>query len=297
MGSVSTANSAILPWAANQKIRDAGSNGAITTLRTDGTQIYGAGYAFGSGSSFEGTFAADPNTGAINWLTDCHGDTYDVLPVGQVLYSVGHAHDCSAIGAYPDTNPRTWYRAMASTTYATGVNRGPDSYGWNYNGIAAAGLLAWNPAVSAGTYTGQSQGAWSLTGNANYISLGGEFPRINGLAQQGLARFAVRSLATNRRGPQSAATLTPTGSSPSTGRASLSWKAVWDQDNTALTYAVLRDGGNTPVFSTTVNSRFWILPTLGYTDTTTTGSHTYRIRVTDPLGNTITSGTTTVAVR
>ena len=61
MGSVdATDRGGSAPWAANQTIRDAVDNGAITSLRTDGKQIYGSGYAFGHGSNFEGTFAADP---------------------------------------------------------------------------------------------------------------------------------------------------------------------------------------------------------------------------------------------
>ena len=45
--------------------RSAGANGAISSLSTDGVQVYGSGYAFGAGASLEGTFAADPDTGAI----------------------------------------------------------------------------------------------------------------------------------------------------------------------------------------------------------------------------------------
>ncbi len=69
----------LVPWAANQTIQDS-DHGAITSLHTDGTQIFGSGYAFGAGASFEGTFGLDPDTGAINFLNDCHGDTYDTLP-------------------------------------------------------------------------------------------------------------------------------------------------------------------------------------------------------------------------
>ena len=79
-----------MPWAANQTIQDS-DHGAITSLHTDGQQIFGSGYAFGANASFEGTFGLNPDTGAINFLNDCHGDTYDTLPLGQVLYSVGHA--------------------------------------------------------------------------------------------------------------------------------------------------------------------------------------------------------------
>ena len=33
---------------------------------------------------------------------------------------------------------------------------------------------------------------WSVTGNNDYIAFGGEFPRVNGVDQQGLVRFARR---------------------------------------------------------------------------------------------------------
>ena len=50
---------------------------AVPALRTDGQKVYGSGYAYGTGN-FEGTFAADPSTGNITVVNDCHGDTYDV---------------------------------------------------------------------------------------------------------------------------------------------------------------------------------------------------------------------------
>ncbi len=61
------------------------------------------------------------------------------------------------------------------------------------------------PTLGIGSYTGQYQAAWSITGNSNYVALGGEFPTANGVAQQGLVRYAVRALAPNQRGPQSSA--------------------------------------------------------------------------------------------
>ena len=159
MGSVDATTGASLPWAANQKIRDAGDDGAIYSLRADSTQIYGTGYSFGwPGTNFEGTFAANPSTGAITVVNDCHGDTYDVLPLGGVIYSVGHAHDCSWIRSFPDTNPRVrWQRALAQTIAPFTTNIGPDNYGWNYNGMPASKVLHWFPQLPAGTYTG----AWT----------------------------------------------------------------------------------------------------------------------------------------
>ncbi|HWI01121.1 MAG TPA: laminin G, partial [Propionibacteriaceae bacterium] len=61
MGSLSTADGSVQRWDANQAIRDAGPNAAITSLRADGQQIYGTGYSFDIPTgNFEGTFAADP---------------------------------------------------------------------------------------------------------------------------------------------------------------------------------------------------------------------------------------------
>jgi PKD repeat protein len=290
MGSVDASTGATMPWAATNIIKDGSPNGAIDTLSTDGTSIFGAGYAFGSGSSFEGTFSADPYTGAVNWLNDCHGDTYSAFPIGQVLYAVSHEHDCSPIGSFPDTNPRVWHRATAFTTYATGVNTGPDTYGWNFAGIKDSTILHWYPTIPPGTYTGQSQGAWSATGNASYVALGGEFPSVNGVAQQGLVRFAVRSIAPNKVAPVPSANLNPTAVSTAPGVVHVSWTATWDYDNQTLHYDVIRDGVTTSFpYSKDQKSSFWQQPPMGFDDTGLApgSTHTYKIRVTDPLGNKI----------
>jgi hypothetical protein len=291
MGALSTATGATQPWAANAVIRDAGVNGAITHLKADATQIYGGGYAFGSGSTWEGTFALNPTTGAINWLNDCHGDTYDVFAAGQALYSVGHAHDCSAIHSFPDTSPRTWHRALAFTTYPTGTNTGPDSYGWNYNGRPASGLLHWYPTVSAGTFTGQSQGGWALTGNNTYVVMGGEFPKVNGINQQGLVRFALTPTAPNKVAPQASTGLVPTAATAGSGAAKVSWTTTWDMDNQLLTYRVLRDGVTT-INTSTKTSSFWQLTAMSFTDTGLAhgSTHSYKVQAIDPAGNVRYSG-------
>jgi hypothetical protein len=294
MGSLDAVTGATLPWAANQRIRNAGINGAIDSLATDGTQIFGSGWAYGTGASFEGDFGADPNTGAINFVDDCHGDTYSVFPVGRVLYSVGHRHTCEWIGAFKQTNPWSYHRAVAVTTYPTGVNTGPDDYGWDYSGLPSASPLNWWPDVALGTFTGQFQGAWSVTGNSNYIVLGGEFPTVNGTAQQGLVRFATPAIAPNKSGPVASSVVAPSALSISKGTARLTWPAAWDRDNGLLTYNLLRDGSTTPIYTTTMSSTFWNLPVMHFVDTgLSPGSvHTYKLQVVDPFGNKTTSAAT-----
>jgi hypothetical protein len=295
MGSLDVTSGGVLAWAANKTIRAGGSGTAITSLRSDGQQIFGSAFAYGGGN-FEGTFAANPSTGNITVVNDCHGDTYDVLPVGAVLYSVGHAHDCSWIRSFPDTNPRVrWQRALAETIAPKTTNIGPDNYGWNYNGLPASAVLQWFPKVPSGSYTGQYQGAWSLAGNASYVSLGGEFPSFNDVPQQGLVRTAVSARAPNRKGPtyttQPARPVpATTASSTSAGTVRVTFGTAWDYDNQTLTYELLRDGGSTAVSSTQIKSNFWTLPTGTLSDTgVAPGSHTYQVRIRDPFGNTLMS--------
>ena len=75
--------------------------------------------------------------------------------------------------------------------------------------------LDWYPTLTTGTISGQAQAAWSVTGNSNYIALGGEFPTVNSTGQQGLVRFAIKSLAPNKAGPHPFATLTPSAAAAS----------------------------------------------------------------------------------
>ncbi len=274
MAAVDPVTGASLPWAASSVIIDYGK-GAINSLTTDGTYLYGTGYAFGTGGKFEGTFSLNPGDGSIRWLVDCLGDTYDVEPIGDVVYNVSHAHDCTMIGQFPDTSPRVrWQRANAYTNAATGVNNGPDKYGWNYKNQPAPSMLHWYPDLAAGPYSGQGQAAWSVVGNSDYVALGGEFPRVNGKAQFGLTRFAVKDKSTNKVGPQydvlparpvPATTATAIGG----GTVRVSFGSAWDKDNQRLSYQVYRDKGTaneTLVKTLTADTNFWTVPTLAIND-------------------------------
>ena len=72
------------------------------------------------------------------------------------------------VGSFPDYDPRVWHHALAETTYPTGINNGPDSYGWNYRRSARTPtVLHWFPAFSIGSYTKQSQAAWTSPATRN----------------------------------------------------------------------------------------------------------------------------------
>jgi hypothetical protein len=292
IGAVNGSNGAIATWYSKPIPTKSGSNYSyVTNLVTDGTTVYGSADGEG-GHWFDGRFAAKLSNGALVWLDNCYGATYGVRVTGKVLYSVGHAHDCSSLGAFPETTPKTWHRTLAETTYKTGTDKTAPGSHSHYSHPPIPTLLHWFPTVSMGTYTGQYQAAWTVTGNSQYLALGGEFPRVNGKSQQGLVRFAVKALAPNKVGPTPSSAVTPSLSTPSAHTIKITWKSTWDQDNEKLTYEVLRDG-KTPVYTVGLWSAFWAsrVHTASFSDTglTTGSSHTYQIRVTDPLGNVFTS--------
>jgi hypothetical protein len=298
VGAVDAVSGVVGSFAVNGIVKDSGLNAGITSLTTDGKLVYGTGYAFGGGN-FEGTFAATA-AGALAWLEDCHGDTYSSAPVGPVIYTVSHAHTCATVGAFGETNPRTHHRALAFTTAAMGtlqhwVNGGQLG---DFGGRPAPRMLIWFPDLTPGTYTGQSQAAWSVAANGSYVVLGGEFPTVNGKPQQGLVRFAVSSLAPNKQGPMASAAdlavrATPTGP----GQVQVTYRTTWDRDNELLRYTVKRTDLATPLTVLPFYSRFWRISTGAYGDSGLTSgrTYTYQVTVTDPFGNAASSAPVSVA--
>jgi PKD repeat protein len=294
LGAVDATSGAAVAFAAGTVVNNTGSSSAILSLSTDRDTVYASGYTFGPGN-LEGVVAADPDTGAVRWIDDCHGDTYSVWASGTSAYVAGHPHVCSNIGGWPQTNPWSFYRAIAFSKAATGTV-GTET--GNFIGQPAPSLLHWFPTLDAGTYTGQSQGPWSVAGNSQYVVYGGEFPTVNGVAQQGLVRFAVSALAPNKVGPQGNDQLIPNLTSLAPGTVRVGWQTTWDKDNANLTYRVYRDGDTTtPVHQSTRTSTFWTRPAVAFTDSgLSTGTHRYRLTVTDPTGNTVTTAWSSIDV-
>lgn len=297
LGKVDTRAGALLPFQINSIVRNGGTNGAITTLASDGTSVFGAGYTFGRTSTLEGMFSVNWSDDTTNWIEDCHGDSYSIKPLGDVVYLAGHPHYCGNIGGFPQTEPWTHNRGLAFGKQATGTITA-ESHGYtNFAGNPSPPLLNWFPTLNAGTYTGQDQGPWTVNGNADYVVMAGEFTTVNNQPQQGLVRFARSGIAPNQRGPRvSGANLTPTLSSPTTGTVRVRWQANWDQDNENLVYEVRRNGA----VIATINqaSTFWRRPGMTFLDTSRVPgqSYTYRIFVRDPFGNEARSDTATITV-
>jgi PKD repeat protein len=296
VGALDPVSGATRTFAVNQLITNQGVNSAVFSLSSQGDMVYGTAYDYYGPGNLESAFAAKADGGALVWASTCRGDTYSSYPTGGALYLASHAHQCSNIGGFPEQNPQVFKFATALSTAAAGVNGTATIANANFAGKPAPALQNWFPTFATGTYTGQYQAGWSVTGNGQYVVYGGEFPRVNGTTQQGLVRFAVPSIAPNRIGPD-AALLTPAATVIADGTVRVSWTATADQDNENLTYRVYRDGGTKPFATATQASTWWNRPTMAVGDTgLSAGTHTYRVTATDPKGNVARSASITANV-
>ncbi|WP_259390803.1 hypothetical protein [Actinomyces sp. 2119] len=171
-------------------VSNSGDRSGIMSLEADAQGLYAVSYS--REGEFEGMLRADWDTGEITLMADCHGDSYDVYPAGDVVYVAGHTHDCSNIGGFADLD-NDYRHAVAYAASPSGTvqrNRVPGYV--SYEGNPATTLLdGFLPQFQIGSYTGTNQATWTVEGNDDYVVYGGEFLSVNGTAQQGLVRFAV----------------------------------------------------------------------------------------------------------
>ncbi|MEW2359031.1 LamG-like jellyroll fold domain-containing protein [Spirillospora sp. NPDC029432] len=297
IGAIDATTGALAPWSSRPIPSKSGTRYSyVTDLHVSGDTVFAS--ANGEGYHvFDGRFAAKAATGDLVWLDNCYGASYGIFAQDQSVYSVSHAHDCSSLGAFPETSPQTWHRALAETAYPTGTDQAPPGTGSHYSGQPVPSLLHWYPTLAMGTFTGQNQAAWAVTGTSEYIAMGGEFPRVNGTNQQGLVRFGVKDRAPNDEGPQASDLGTPAAEGISGGKVRVSVTTTWDMDNENLTYELLRDGGTEPVGTAQKGATFWKQPKVTLFDSTAEPgtSHTYRVRVKDAFGNAVTSAASNAA--
>ncbi len=263
----------------------------------DGSQVYYSAWAFTvngetPSGTFEGRAAVSPSNGNIIWINICKGDTYDAYPIGDVLYSVGHPHICAAAGAFPEQQAMSQpvQHVTAETTKRTSSK---------YEGYYHSKILRWYPKFIVGNISSATQAGWSVTGNKDYVAIGGEFPSVQGVAQQGLVRFAVKEKAPNKVGPNTyrfsgyGVTATPADSK---GNSKVTIFSTSDNDNVRLTYKLYRAGSSALLATQTVDATFWQSKSWTYTDKNVPKgtSLLYRLVVTDPFGNSRTFEDTTV---
>ncbi|MBN9153962.1 MAG: hypothetical protein J0J05_08265 [Microbacterium sp.] len=290
-----------LPWTAGTIVTNGAASGraGIWSLTTDGNSVYAAAWAQTSGQVLEGAIAADPGSGALRWLADCHGDHYGIYSDGTTVYTTNHVHDCETIGGFPNAVPAPGNQQHVAvyTAAAKGTTRTTTQAGYGrWGGNPAPALVSWFPTFATGTATGMGQSGWTITGNGEYVVIGGEFPSVNGAAQQGIARFSTHPDGGAKQGPRLSGTgWTPTAATDA-GTTRISIPNNWDRDDLNLRYELWEQGGAAPVDQTDVPSPFWTSTpvTLTASGIAPGSTHTYTVVARDGDGNIARSAPVTV---
>ncbi|MGC5224154.1 PKD domain-containing protein [Micromonospora sp. DT81.3] len=306
-------NGSLLPWAVTATVKNGLATGTtagkagISQLNTDSTgAVYGTGWVFANAATgnLEGIFAAEGDTGAVRWIADCHGDHYGVYSDGTNVYSTGHEHDCQTAGGLPQGsgNPGNMKNATVYTAAVKGtLSRSPSvnaTYA-DWSGYPAPAAVNWYADWLVGTATGQGQAGWTATGNGQYLLIGGEFPLVNNIRSQGIARFAVNPVGGAKQGPRlAAADWTPTAKSVESGSARVQIPANWDRDDLDITYQLWAQGGTQPLATRTASSTFWNRPTqvLSASGFEPGSSQTFYVMAKDGDGNSAKSADVTVTI-
>ncbi|MFT4216805.1 MAG: PKD domain-containing protein [Micropruina sp.] len=290
------ATSGALDTAWVPEVRNRGDDAAVGSIRVQNNAIYGTTWLFGPGGNSEGAFKIPLSspTGVVDWVTDCHGDAYGSFVSQGTVYVAGHSHYCGNMGdGFPQYTTTRFQHAQAWSDTVTGdiLYDAHGYYSWAGKKPGPA-MINWLPNLSIGSYTGQYQAGWTVTGNDDYVVYGGEFPQVNSTAQQGLVRFGKRPVAPGTQGPMFAdGSFVPQIAARSGTSARVTWPAAYDRDDLSLTYRLYRN--NTLINTQAVDSNWWTLPALGFLDTGVVpgGTYSYRLTVSDPGGNMVNSTT------
>lgn len=234
----------------------------LTDLAADGRQLYVVARddVTGSPTRFEGVKALAFDTGATNWFANCYGDTFGVQPLGDAVYIATHAHDCTAIGGWPEKSPRHY-----ASVYTLDARDGA--------------LLPFDPMMTGSTaVAGSLDNTRAFATDGRQLFVGGGWLRVDGTEQANLARFGPDGVGKAPTKPFATAT------ADSTGAVVVRWRTVDDDDDRRLTYRLYRGtSSTTPIYTATADSTFWNKTGMAFTDAgasaSTAGS--YRIAVSD----------------
>jgi len=254
IASTDPATGASEPWAATIVPNHSGCVSDVKDIIISGGTAYIANEGTGGGC-FDGDWAANVSDGQLVWQNDCLGATQAVAIVNGWLYKASHAHDCAyAPGGFPQTNPEQLHHLLTQS-------------------LTDGTLGHWTPNTD-----NTDLGPRVMATDGSQLFVGGGFLTVNGLPQQGLARFAPTPDTTVPGRPGQ-----PTVTSTSAGVDSVTFNAVSDSDDGTLSYAIYRDSGKTPIATISATSWPWALPVLHYRDAgLVPGSkHTYTVTASD----------------
>lgn len=260
-GVVDAVTGAVMPFPAGSAIppKTSACTSEMKTVRTDADSVYFGAEGTGGGC-FDGTFSARVSDGSLKWQSQCLGATQAIEVVGGLLYSGAHTHDCSADQGFdPDAFPEVgWLKGVSRHLLARSTADGRVS--------------SWYPNTDGGP-GGTGLGPRVMATDGTQLFVGGEFTKVNGVAQQGFTRFSP--VTGDRTAPARPAA--PTAVARPNGAVSVFVQAPLDIDDTDVTVRIYRDGGSTPIAFVRAHALFWRDPVVSvHDDALAAGTaHTY----------------------
>lgn len=216
-------------------------------VKVDGDSVYFANEGTGGGC-FDGTYAAYQGDGTLKWRSNCLGATQGIAVLNGLVYAGSHAHDCAAdMGTDPDAFPEVgWSKGFARKLTARNTSDGK--------------ISSWYPNTNAAA--GGGLGPRVMGTDGTQVFVGGDFTLVNGLPQQGFARFSPSTgdLTLPAR-PATPIAVTKPGN-----KVSVYVQPPLDLDDTDLIVRLYRVGTTAPIASAPVHSLFWRQPILAFED-------------------------------
>jgi hypothetical protein len=245
------------------RLANGGCDANLTDIVTLGSIAYVTAEAPRPGC-WEGVYAANISDGALLWNTKCLGGSTSLAVTQDWIYRGSHTHDCGKnVGGFTgpnDPDEFVWYRLQ--------VHR-----------LSDGRLGHWTPNTNGGAPgTTTTVGPQVMATDGTQIFVGGDQSQVNGQAQQGLSRFTPSG---GNTAPQAPSAPVATVSGP--GRVTISASGSSDNNDGVLTYRLYRDGGSTPIATTTGESWPWGVPALRFTDAGLApgSTHTYEVQAFD----------------
>jgi hypothetical protein len=205
---------------------------------------------------FDGTWAVNLSDGSLVWVNRCLGATQTVAVVGNYLYKGSHIHDCQTTNTNGDPDnfpevPINRNRHLTSESLDNGF------------------LGPWYPNMNAGPNLGPR----TMATDGSQLYVGGDFTAVNGVPQQGIARFTAT---TDFPTPAPAR---PIVTRDRAGRALIRVVSPVDLDDPDLTLELFRVGSSAAIATTNVHSLFWRQPIVHWVDSaaSATSHPSYRV--------------------
>ena len=285
------------PWAANTVIQNHDGNAAIDSLTTDGEQDLR--HRLGVLRRRRRPRTSKARSRPIRRRASSTGST----AVGATTTTSPSPATCSTRSATRttggcSTGTRSTTRTSTSGPMAIDKHRSPtltNAFGtsdiWVFDGMPAAQPLHWLPTLTGGSYTGQGQAAWSVEVQRRLHGAGRRVPA--GERHEPAGPRAVRQagdLADGRPDPELLRARADGDAVGSGHRAHRLEGGVGPRQRAVdLRGAARRDDRDVDRAArrSRPSTNWWNRPPLGFVDATAPpgSSQTYRIRVTDPFGN------------